>query len=408
VSRPSDAGVPPPAEAHEAATRVVAHLDMDAFYASAELLRRPQLRGLPLVVGGRRAVSGATIPEDVDPSRVPRLRSYSGRGVVTTASYEARALGVHSGMGLARASRLAPDALLLPADFDRYRELSRRFKEAVRAIAPHVEDRGIDEIYIEFTDHVLGDDPWGRAAALALRLQQAVLAATGLTCSLGVAPNKLLAKIASDLRKPAGISVVTARDVPTLIWPLPARLINGIGPRAADRLGELGIRTVAQLAHADPAPLAARFGRSMAQWMLAAAHGRDERPVVTTRDPRSVSRETTFERDLHARADRAELAARFTELCRRLAEDLARKEVRARTIGIKLRYEDFSQLTRDLTLAEPTADAAAIRRAAGACLRRVPLERRVRLLGVRASSLVPGAGEHGPDTAAPANGRLFD
>ena len=381
---------------------------MDAFYASVELLRRPQLRGLPLVVGGRRAAGGATIAEDVEPSRVPRLRTYAGRGVVTTASYEARALGVHSGMGLARAGRLAPDALLLPADFDRYRELSRRFKEAVRAIAPHIEDRGIDEIYIELTGHVQGVDPWGRAAALALRLQRAVREATGLSCSLGVAPNKLLAKIASDLRKPAGIAVVTAQDVPTLIWPLPARLINGIGPRAAARLGELGIHTVGELAHADPAPLAARVGRSMAEWMLATAQGRDERPVVTTRDPRSVSRETTFERDLHAREDRAELATRFTELCRRLAEDLVRKDVRARTIGIKLRYEDFSQLTRDLTLTEPTADATTIRRAAGTCLRRVPLERKVRLLGVRASSLVPVARGDRADAAAPATGRLFD
>ena len=389
-------------------TRVVAHLDMDAFYASVELLRRPQLRGLPLVVGGRRAAGGAPVADDIAEAQVPRLRTYAGRGVVTTASYEARALGVHSGMGLVKAGRLAPEALLLPADFDRYRDLSRRFKEAVRALAPQVEDRGIDEIYIELTDQLPGPDPWGPAAVLARRLQQAVAEATGLTCSLGVAPNKLLAKIASDLDKPAGVTVITAQDMPARIWPLPARRINGIGPRAAARLAELGVHTVGELALADPARLAERFGRSMAEWLHAAAHGRDERPVVTARDPRSVSRETTFERDLHPRQDRVELGARFTDLCRRLAEDLARKDVRARTIGIKLRYDNFSQLTRDLTLDEPTADAATIRRAAAACLRRVPLDRRLRLLGVRASSLSPGAAGAAGRPGTAETRRLFD
>lgn len=408
MSGQTDPAAPASAAPPNGAVRVIAHLDMDAFYASVELLRRPQLRGLPLVVGGRRAAGGVAVPDAVDPAKVPRLRSYAGRGVVTTASYEARALGVHSGMGLVKAGRLAPDALLLPADFDRYRELSRRFKEAVGGITPQIEDRGIDEIYIEFTARVQGADPWASAAALARDLQQAVASATGLTCSLGIAPNKLLAKIASDLHKPAGVTVITPQEIRTRIWPLPARRINGIGPRAAARLAELGLHTVGDLAAAEPARLAERFGRSMAQWMLAAAHGRDERPVVTARDPRSVSRETTFERDLHPREDRAELALRFTDLCQRLADDLIRKDVQARTIGIKLRYEDFSQLTRDLTLEEPTVDATTIRRAAAACLRRAPLERRLRLLGVRASSLSPSATLQRSQAGAPSSGRLFD
>jgi len=397
-----------PAPAGAQATRVVAHLDMDAFYASVELLRRPQLRELPLVVGGRRVAGGATLREDVDPRDVPRLRGYAGRGVVTTASYEARALGVHSGMGLARAGRLAPDALLLPADFDRYRELSRRFKETVAAITPTFEDRGIDEIYIELTDRVQGPDPWAAAEALARRLQQAVRSSTGLSCSLGVAPNKLLAKIASDLHKPAGITLLCPPDLHARLWPLPARLINGIGPRAAARLAELDVHTIGELAAADPLRLASRFGRSMAAWMHAAAHGVDERPVVTVRDPQTVSREATFERDLDVHEDRAQLAMRLSELCLRLAGDLAHKTVAARTIGIKLRYADFTQLTRDLTLGRPVADAPSIRRAAAACLRRAPLEKRIRLLGVRAGSLCTATATTPGPAAQPASGRLFD
>ena len=202
--------------------RSIAHLDMDAFYASVELLRAPELRGLPVVVGGRRALTAAAGETH------PRLRDYVGRGVITTATYEARALGVHSGMGLMKAAQLAPDAVLLPADFEAYRHYSQRFKQAVRAIAPEVEDRGIDEIYLDLSAHN-PDGSVAGARALALRLQQAVRDATGLSCSLGVAPNKLLAKLCSDLDKPAGITVVTLDELPTRIWPLPARRIQVAG-----------------------------------------------------------------------------------------------------------------------------------------------------------------------------------
>jgi len=363
------------------APRRIAHLDMDAFFASVELLQYPELRGQPVVVGGR-----GTPPPERRPDgslACARLRDYVGRGVVTTSTYEARALGVFSAMGIMKSAQLAPDAVLLPANFDAYRHYSRLFKAAVAGIAPHIEDRGIDEIYID-----LGEVP-GETRAIAQAIKDAVRAATGLSCSIAVAPNKLLAKIGSDLEKPDGLTVLGIDDVATRIWPLPARKINGIGPKANDKLARLGIRTIGELAGAAPEFLVAHFGRSSGEWLWRVARGIDERPVETSSEPRSVSRETTFERDLHARQDKAQLTEIFTWLCLRVADDLTRKGYASRTIGIKLRFDDFQTVTRDLTLPAPTADGAAIRRAAGECLRRVPLERRIRLLGVRAGALCP-------------------
>ena len=365
--------------------RFVAHLDMDAFYASVELLRYPELRGKPVVIGGRRRTAAG--------DALTRLRDYAGRGVVTTATYEARTFGVHSGMGLMKAAKLAPDALLLPADFDEYRRYSRMFKDAVRAVAPQVEDRGIDEIYIDLTDLVLSGaadgppDPWARARIVARDIQRAVREATGLACSIGVTPNKLLSKIASELDKPGGLTVITERDIPARIWPLPVRKVNGIGPKANARLEALGIRTIGELAKADRALLVGHFGAGFGTWMHEAAHGRDERAVVTYSEPKSISRETTFAEDLHAVRDRERLSRIFTDLCVKVAGDLARKGYAGRTIGLKLRYDSFKTVTRDLTLDHPTTDAMEIRRAAGECLKRVPLDRRIRLLGVRVGSL---------------------
>ena len=391
--------------AYRMPARCIAHLDMDAFYASVELLRYPELRGQPLVIGGRRATGKA--------AGFPRLRDYSGRGVITTATYEARALGVHSGMGLMKASRLAPDALLLPADFDEYRRYSKLFKEAVGAVAPDIEDRGIDEIYIDLTELVEAaaaegpPDPWARARTIALDIQRAVRDATGLGCSIGVTPNKLLSKIASDLEKPAGLTVLTHADVPARVWPLPVRKVNGIGPKAAARLDALGIRTIGELARADAAMLVAHFGVIYGRWMHEAAHGRDERPVVTYSEAKSISRETTFEQDLHPVEDRERLSAIFTDLCASVAADLERKRYVGKTIGLKVRFDNFKTVTRDRTLPTPTADAVAIRRAAGECLKRVPLERRIRLLGVRVGALTKVAGQ-GLDTVDDAEAALFD
>ncbi len=374
--------------------RRIAHLDMDAFYASVELLRYPELRGQPVVIGGSRYRQ--PVPKDVNGERhFPRLKDYVGRGVVTTSTYEARALGVFSAMGMMKAAKLAPEAIMLPVDFDAYRHYSRLFKAAVAAIAPHIEDRGIDEIYIDLTEVP------GETHALAQRIKQAVRDATGLSCSIGVTPNKLLSKICSDLEKPDGLTLLAMEDLPARVWPLPVKKINGVGPKATEKLAALGINTVGELAQADAAMLVERFGRSYGAWLHEVAHGIDERPVVTSFEPKSISRETTFERDLHPRHDRAELTPILTALCERLAEDLKRKGYVSRTIGIKLRYDDFRRITRDLTIEVPTDDAAAIRRAAGECLRRVPLDQRLRLIGVRAGALTVAGEWQAPGEASP-------
>jgi DNA polymerase-4 len=351
---------------------------MDAFYASVELLRYPQLKGVPVVIGGRRRRASDAETR----GGFLRLADYAGRGVATTATYEARAFGVHSGMGLMKAAALAPDAILLPADFEEYGRYSRGFKAAVAEIAPCIEDRGIDEIYIDLTEVP------GESRELAARIKDNVRRATGLSCSIGITPNKLLSKIASELDKPDGITVLTRDDIAARIWPLPPRKVNGIGPRAAAKLAAMGIETIGALAATPLATLASAFGPRYAQWLLDAAHGRDDRPVVTVREPKSISRETTFERDLDQRRDREELSRILLGLCERVAGDLERKGYLGRTIGVKLRYADFSIVTRDVTLDRATRDPAAIRDAVRSCLKRVVFDRRLRLLGVRVGTLV--------------------
>ena len=353
---------------------------MDAFYASVELLRYPDLKGRPVVIGGSRDAHPETLTDGT--RRYARLGDYVGRGVITTSTYEARALGVFSAMGMMKAAKLAPDAVLLPVDFAAYRHYSRLFKAAVAEIAPRIENRGIDEIYIDLSD--MEED----SAALAQRLQQAVRAATGLSCSVGISHCKLIAKIASDLNKPNGHTIVMPEDLPALIWPLPASRINGVGPKATQKLESLGIKTIGEIADQAREFLIAQFGRAYGAWLADAARGLDERPVITESTPKSLSRETTFERDLHARTDRQRLSEILVRLCERLAEDLKKKRHAAKTIGVKLRYDNFEIVTRDHTLKLATDDAAEILRAARECLKRVPLERRLRLLGVRAGKLV--------------------
>ncbi|MEJ2803576.1 DNA polymerase IV [Comamonadaceae bacterium PP-2] len=402
-------------------SRRIAHLDMDAFYASVELLRYPQLKGLPVVIGGSRrkmdealqAREAGRDTADIPVDEFPRLRDYVGRGVITTATYPARQFGVGSAMGLMKAAKLCPQAILLPVDFDEVRRFSQQFKQIVTDIAPVMENRGIDEVYIDFTDVPGGQRESG--LSLARLIQSSITQATGLTCSIGVAPNKLLAKMASEFKKPNGISIVQPEDLQSKIWPLPCRKINGIGPKAGVKLEAHGIHTIGDLAARERHWLMAHFGKSYGAWLHEAAWGRDERPVTTQSEPVSMSRETTFSNDLHAVRDKAELGQIFTRLCQQVADDLQRKGYRGKTIGIKLRYDDFRIVTRDQTLAVHTDDAALIRRTAGLCLKRVDLEQRIRLLGVRVGSLVPradleaiAAGEplelHDPDDP---NGRLF-
>lgn len=338
--------------------RRVLHLDMDAFYASVELLTRPELRGKPVVIGGRG-----------DPTR---------RGVATTATYEARAFGIHSGMALRTAYKLCPQAVFLPTNFPEYQRWSRRFKDEMIAVCPLFEDRGIDEAYLEVSELPQDSESIGRA------LKRRILEATGMTCSIGIAPNKLLAKLSSELDKPDGLTVLSMAEVPSRIWPLDVRKLQGVGPKAEQKLKALGWTTIGALAAVPPAELRAHFGESYSNYLHAAANGRDERPVVTFREPKSISRETTFQEDLREWQDIARVLA---ELSKKVAGDLDRKGYLARTVGIKLRFEDFRTVTRDRTLEAPTGAAQEIRRAAFECLSRIELKRRVRLIGVRLGEL---------------------
>ena len=395
--------------------RRIAHLDMDAFYASVELLRYPQLKGLPVVIGGGRrreddllgrmrvlqaerewtTADLADIPIDV----FPRLNSYVGRGVITTATYAARAFGVGSAMGVMKAAKLCPDAILLPVDFAQYRHYSQTFKSIVREIAPVVEDRGVDEIYIDFTDVPGGQRDGGKA--LARLIQKTITEHTGLTCSIGVAPNKLLAKMASELNKPNGISILYEQDLESKIWPLSCRKINGIGPKAEAKLQAHGIHTIADLASKDVTWLQQQFGKSYGVWLHEASHGHDDRPVVTESEPVSMSRETTFDKDLHVVNDRAALGDIFTRLCQQVAADLQRKGYVGKTIGIKIRFDNFQSVTRDQTMDHYTANPADIRKIGGLCLKRVDMKRRLRLLGVRVGALVKADSQEAlaPDAA---------
>jgi DNA polymerase-4 len=384
--------------------RRIAHLDMDAFYASVELLRYPQLKGLPVVIGGGRRRLDDALRErhadlplhEIPVAAFPVLKDYTGRGVITTATYAARQFGVGSAMGMMKAAKLCPQAILLPVDFEEYRRYSRRFKAVITDIAPVMEDRGVDEVYIDFTAVPGGQREGGRV--LARLIQKSIFDATGLTCSVGVAPNKLLAKMASEFNKPNGISIVQPDDLQPLIWPLACRKINGVGPKAEEKLAAHGIRTIGELAARERDWLVTTFGKSYGAWLHDAAWGRDERAVVTESEPVSISRETTFERDLHAVRDKAELGAIFTRLCEQLAADLARKGYRGKTIGIKLRYDNFQSVTRDQTIDHAVQDAATLRRVAGQCLKRVDLSRRLRLLGVRVGSLVPATVDREADS----------
>jgi len=342
--------------------RTIAHLDMDAFYVSVELRRRPELRGRPVIVAG----SGP-------------------RAVVTTASYEARRYGVGSAMPAARARRLCPDGIYLPPDFPYYRAASREVMELVRAAAPAMELIGLDEAYLDLSGL---EDPEGRMRALA----RTIVERTRLQCSIGIGPNKLVAKVASDAEKPRGFVVLSAAQARERFRGAPPGLIPGIGPKTADRLRAAGLTTLGALAAADPDALARRFGPRLGRALIARARFEDDAPVTQERKVVSESRETTFDRDI---ADQAELEAVLATLVQQLCAGLTAAGRRGRTIGIKIRLDDFSTHTRARTLAEPVASAERVGPIALELLRRFAARRPVRLLGVRVAGLEHGAGAAG-------------
>jgi DNA polymerase-4 len=342
------------------AVRRILHLDMDAFFAAVELVRRPELVGKPVVIGGRG-----------DPTR---------RGVVSTATYEARAFGIRSAMPLRTAHKLCPHAVFLPVDFEAYHRCSAKFKAVMQAVSPALEDRGIDEAFLDITEL---EQP---SADIAHEIKRRIRAETGLTCSIGIAPNKLLAKMASELDKPDGLTILDFGDVESRIWPLGARKLPGIGPKTEVRLAAIGVRTIGELAALPIERLVDELGRSYGAFLYAAARGIDDDPIVTHWEPKSRSRETTFQQDV---GDWQQLARTLAGLAREVAEDLRDEGYRARAIGIKVRFADFETHTRVKTLAEPTASEMTIRKAAFECFGRLKLDRRVRLLGVRAGELSP-------------------
>jgi DNA polymerase IV len=334
--------------------RCIAHLDMDAFYVSVELRRRPELRGRPVIVAG----SGP-------------------RAVVTTASYEARRFGVGSAMPASRARRLCPDGVYLKPDFPYYRAASAEVMELVRSAADAVEVIGLDEAYLE-----LSGMPAPRAQMR--RLAGAIESRTGLVCSIGIGPSKLVAKVASDAEKPRGFVVLTAAQAAERFAPAPCGLVPGIGPKTAERLRAAGLATLGELAAAPAELLRATFGPRLGAELRRRARFEDDSPVTQERKVVSESRETTFDADLRTMA---ELEPALTALVEQLCDGLAGQQRCGRTVGIKVRLDDFSTHTRARTLPEPVGTADRVGPVALELLRRFAPPRPVRLLGVRVAGL---------------------
>jgi DNA polymerase-4 len=345
------------------AERWIAHVDMDAFFVSAELLRRPELRGKPVVVA-----------TGTDPH---------ARGVVMAASYEARKHGVQSAVPLAIAHRRCPDAVLIPRDMTYYRELSRRVMGMLGRYSDLVEIAGLDEAYLDLSD---SEAP----RACGRRIKHEVKLETGLVCSVGLAPNKLLAKIASDLDKPDGFRVLTSEEMLDAVGDRSASLLPGVGPKTAERLGRLGIATVRDLATAEPGRLERSFGPRAGSLIRARANGIDDRSLETSRERKSESRETTFAADV---TDRAVLAGTLERLVADLCNGLAAGRYRGRTITLKIRLRPFRTFTRSRTVDVPTRDHATVEAVARGLLDAFELDAPVRLLGVGVSALNREAGE---------------
>ncbi len=343
--------------------RTIAHVDLDAFYASVELLRRPELRGKPVIVAG----SGP-------------------RAVVTTASYEARAFGVGSAMPAARARRLCPDGIVIAPDFTAYREVSSQVMALVRDTVDDVEILGMDEAYLDLTK-LFSPKTAMRGLVSAVRVQ------TGMSMSVGMGPNKLVAKVASDAEKPVGFVVLSREAACERFAQSPPGLVPGIGPRTAERLERMGLRTLAALAVADEAALSQAFGARQGPWLRRRAQFEDDGAVTGDRIAVSESRETTFDVDI---TDRAEQEQRLEALARRLCAALAKEERRGRNVAIKVRLDDWTTVTRARTLPVATNDADEVVAISRELLRTYAPQRPVRLLGVKVAAFVD-AGPPGPD-----------
>lgn len=343
--------------------RKILHLDLDAFFCAVEELRDPSLRGKAFAVGGR--------PES--------------RGVVASCSYPARRLGIHSAMPMSHALRLCPALLIVPARHREYTVMSRRVMVILHRLTSFVEQISIDEAFLDVTDRT--ED----AAALAVDLQCAIRQELGLPASLGVATNKLVAKIANNVGKaaargdapPCALQIVPAGEEATFLAPLPADALWGVGPKTAERLAALGIHTIGDIARWPERDLMRRFGKH-GEELVRHARGIDERPIVTEHERKSISQETTFARDV---TDAALLHDTLRMQAEEIAAALQRQQLMATTVKIKIRWADFTTLTRQTTLAQPTDDVATIRTTASALLVRVWGGQAVRLIGAGVSGL---------------------
>jgi DNA polymerase-4 len=331
---------------------------MDAFFAAVEQKRRPELNGKPVVIGG----SG-------DPTK---------RGVVATASYEARKFGIHSAMPLKTAYSLCPQAVFLPVDYKEYAKESQKVKSILRSITPAMEDVGIDEAFLDIStiDRTSED--------ISQRIKKEIRDETGLTCSIGIAPNKLLAKIASDMDKPDGLTVIMPEDVERILGPLPVRKLWGIGPKTEKCLKDMGIETVGELASLHLETLVDRFGSSYGNYLYHASRGIDDSTLITDWEPKSISRETTFQKDI---ANWQFIAKTLADLTREVVTDMKDSGFKARTVTVKVRFSDFETVTRATTIPHAMDREEEVRKAAFASLKRVELKKRVRLIGMRASHL---------------------
>ncbi|MCE5231297.1 DNA polymerase IV [bacterium] len=343
--------------------RAILHIDMDAFFASVEVLDRPELRGRPVIVGDT--------PE--------------GRGVVAAASYEARRFGVHSAMSAAQARRLCPGGVFIRPRHRRYSEISKKIVTIFRDYTPLVETISLDEAFLDVT---ASQKLFGTAVEIGRAIKKRIKDEIGLTASVGVAPNKFLAKIASDLEKPNGFVVIEPGTEAARLATLNVNRLWGVGPVMDRELGRLGIRLVGDILKTDPKRLERRFGMESARALIDLARGLDDRPVVPDSAPKSISEETTFERDI---GDSARLVEILDGLADEVARRMRRQGYRARTVHLKARYPDFTTPTRSLTLPSPTASTVAIRKAARELFEQKlgRAGRALRLIGVGVSGLVP-------------------
>lgn len=338
--------------------RRILHIDMDAFFAAVEQKRHPELIGKPVVIGG-----------DGDPTK---------RGVVSTASYEARRFGIHSAMPLRTAYKLCPYAVFLPVDYKEYSRISKIIKNILSEISPIMEDIGIDEAFLDISQIERASED------IAKEIKKRIKEDTGLTCSIGIAPNKLLAKIASDMQKPDGLTIITEDDVKGKIYPLAVRKLWGVGPKTEAHLKGMGIETIGDLASLPLDVLISKFGKSFGNYLYNASRGIDESPVITHWEPKSISRETTFQKD----TDNWQVIAKtLAGLAREVVDEMKQIGYCCKTVTIKIRFSDFKTITRAKSLDEFTDSYELIRKNAFECLKRIDIKKMVRLIGVRVSNL---------------------